>query len=237
MISIVTFKWSKPGYRSTFTSTHVNVARAMVARHYPLPHRFLCVTDDPVGLDADIEVVPLWNDHASIPNPSWPTGPSCYRRLKVFSDWFGNIAGDRFVCMDLDVVITGDLRPLWDRTEPFLIWQTGNAAIPFCASMFMMTAGVHKNVWDDFNPATSPQQSLTSGMKGSDQAWIAYCLGKKIPGWGMKEGVYSYRDHCVAKYGCKLPKGARMVMFHGKPDPWQYTALQASPWIHEHYCE
>lgn len=235
MISVVTFKWHKPGYRSKFTAEHVNTMRAMVRRHYSKPHRFICVTDDPKGLASDIEYIPLWNDHADIPNPSWPAGPSCYRRLKVFSDWFAKIAGERFVCIDLDVVVTGDLDPLFDRTEDFLIWQTGNPSIPFCASMFMMTGGVHRRVWEDFDPLVSPRLALTSGMKGSDQAWIAYCLGKKIPGWGIQDGVYSYRDHLVKRFAGTLPPHARMVMFHGRPDPWEVNAMNASPWIRKHY--
>jgi hypothetical protein len=236
VISVVTFKWKKVGYRSTFTAQSVNTARAMVRRHYSKPHRFICITDDPKGLEPGIEYVPLWDDHANIPNPSWPGGPSCYRRLKVFSEEFGEIAGERFVCLDLDVVITGDLTPLWDRTEDFLIWQTGNPNIPFCASMFMMTAGVHHRVWDDFDPNTSPRQALTCGMRGSDQAWIAYCLGKQTPGWGMAEGVYSYRDHVVKLHKGALPKDARMVIFHGRPDPWDYGVVQSSPWVKRFYC-
>jgi hypothetical protein len=235
MISFVVFKWLKAGYRSTFTSKNVNTTRRMVARHYTKPHRFICVTDDGKGLEEGIEVVPLWSDHAEIPNPSWPGGPSCYRRLKVFSEWFGSIAGERFVCLDLDVVITGDLSPLVERSEDFLIWQTGNPNIPFCASMFMMTAGVHRKVWDSFDPKTSPRLALTCGMKGSDQAWIAYCLGKKIPGWGINEGVYSYRDHVIKNHRGQLPKGARMVMFHGRPDPWEQGAISQSPWIKGFY--
>lgn len=236
MISVVCFKWSKPGYRSTFLPVHVNTLRRMVERNYPHPHRFICVTDDPVGLDDGIEYVPLWNDHANLPNPSWPQGPSCYRRLKVFSDWFGDIAGDRFVCVDLDVVITGDLTPLWHRPESLLMWETGHPTITHCASMFMATAGMHRKIWDDFDPRISPRLAIQSGrMKGSDQAWMYHCMRGQIAGWGTKDGAYSYRDHCVRRHRGELPKGSRIVMFHGKPDPWAHTALQASPWIHDHY--
>lgn len=236
MISFVTFKWDNPGYRSKFTHQHVNISRSMISRHYPLPHRFICITDNAEGIDPGIEVIPLWNDHANIPNPSWPNGPSCYRRLKVFSKDFEQIAGERFVCLDLDIVFTGDLTKLFSRTEDFLIWNTGNPRIPFCASMFMMTAGKFSQVWDDFDAKTSPQKALESShMKGSDQAWIAHKLGTKLTGWGVNDGVYSYRDHVTRNFGAKLPKNANTVIFHGKPDPWDYTALQASPWIYDHY--
>lgn len=239
LITFVTFKWLKIGYRSRFEAHHVNTMKRMINRGYPDPHRFVCITDDPMGLDPEIEVIPLWRDLADIPNPSWPNGPSCYRRLRVFSDWFaetiGVSYGDRIACLDLDAVYRGDLRPTFNRHESFLIWQTGNPRIPFCASMFMFHAGKFEYIWSQFDANRSPRLSLSSGMKGSDQAWLAYCLGKNIPGWGIREGVYSYRDHILARYGGKLPANAVAVMFHGKPDPWEQVAMKRSPWIAEHY--
>lgn len=249
MISVVTFKWKpKPGYRSNFYSGHVNVMRNMVERHYHKPHRFLCVTDDPEGLDPRIEVVPLWNDYASVPNPTWPDGPSCYRRLKVFSEWFRQYAGDRFVCIDLDAVIVNDITPLWDRTEPFLIFKSHLAHIPVCGSMFMMDTGSQSFVWRDFNPATSPALSHNAGCRGSDQGWMTYCYrGRNVPGWSNRDGVYSYMEmapkvstrrrvvqQAVPGSG-PLPADARIVFFTGKPDPWDHVAKTQSPWIDEHY--
>jgi hypothetical protein len=236
VISIVTFKWKKEGYRSTFTGQHVNAMRDMVAQRYPDPHRFLCITDDAEGIAPSIEIVPLWSEHADIANPSWPTGPSCYRRLKVFSDWFGEIAGDRFACIDLDAVLMRDMRPIWNRPEDFLIWKTGNRAIPFCASMFLLRAGSRREVWDDFDPARSPLEALNSGSKGSDQAWIAHRLGNQLDGWGVNEGVYGYREHILREHCGDLPANARAVMFPGKPDPWEPAARRQSPWINTFYA-
>lgn len=236
MIAIVVFKWNTPGYRSKFESRHVNTTKRMIERWYPEPHRFICVTDDPDGLDPGVEYIPLWADHSEIANPSWPKGPSCYRRLRVFSDWFADqIRCERIACVDLDAVFSNCLTSIFSRKEDFLIWQTGNPRIPFCASMFMFTAGVHRRIWNDFDPRKSPRLALTSGMHGSDQAWIAYCLGKKIPGWGIKEGVYGYKDHILKSHNGSLPKDARAVMFTGKPDPWDQEAIHKSPWITEHY--
>jgi hypothetical protein len=236
MIAFVTFKWLKVGYRSNFTSERVNTTKRMIDRWYPEPHRFICVTDDSAGLNPDVEYVPLWADHADIPNPSWPKGPSCYRRLRVFSDWFADLIGcERIACIDLDAVFSSSLVPIFNRTEDFLIWQTGNPRIPFCASMFMFTAGVHRRIWNDFDPRSSPRLALTSGMHGSDQAWIAYCLGKKIPGWGTADGVYGYKDHVLKSHNGMLPKNARAVMFTGQPDPWAAEAIRRSPWINEFY--
>lgn len=254
VLTVVTFKWGQPGYRSSFTAENVNITRRMVARHYQKPHRFICVTDDPVGLDPEVEVLPLWGDFASIPNPTWVNGPSCYRRLKVFSKWFTEFAGERIVVLDLDVVITGDLSPLWDRDEDFLIWRPGTARQPVCASMFMLRAGTMQHIWDTFDAAISPKLAGRQGFRGSDQAWIGYCIGRDHPGWTTADGVYGYKDHLYKPgkpaptinipsiYKIKtqpasgaLPKDARVVMFTGRPDPWDAEALAAAPWIADHY--
>src|SRR5690606_3577319 len=105
VISVVVFKWKPKGhYRSSFGPEQVRTMANMVRRNYPDPHRFICVTDDATGLD-DIETVPLWDDYAEIPNPSFKGGPNCYRRLKVFSRDIGKLLGERFVCLDLDMLI------------------------------------------------------------------------------------------------------------------------------------
>src|ERR1035437_2040718 len=100
MLDVVTWKWSQPGYRSKFLAQHVNVFRNMVKRNYSGPHRFSCITDDASGIDADIRIIPLWNDNAALSNPSFRNGPRCYRRLKAFSAEAADIIGPRFVSLD-----------------------------------------------------------------------------------------------------------------------------------------
>lgn len=234
MISFVTFKWKAPeGYRSKFEGWHVNALRDMVAKHYPDPHRFICIADDPAGIAKGVEVVPLWDDYADIPNATWgDKAPSCYRRLKVFSKEFEQIAGKRFCVMDLDVVITGDLRPLVNRPEDFVMWKDPGMKWPYNGSMMLMTAGARSQVWDDFDPATSPQEANAAGCLGSDQGWISYKLGKKEATWAAKDGVLSYRVDLGR--GPQLPKHARVVVFHGQEDPWD-EGPQHIRWVRENF--
>lgn len=233
MISFVCFKWHADGYRSKFDGAHVNALRDMVAKHYPDPHRFICITDNAEGIADGIEIVPLWDEHADIPNPSFRTGPSCYRRLKVFSRDFGRVAGERFVCLDLDVVITGDLRPLVDRDEDFVAWKDPGNKWPYNGSMFMLRAGSRPQVWENFNPETSPKEAHAAGCRGSDQGWISYVLGDGEATWGAQDGLYSYSMQLNGG-NATLPKNARVVLFHGDVDPWSKEA-QRHKWVKENY--
>lgn len=237
MLDVVCFKWRPPtGYRSTFGPETVNVLRAMVARHYRKPHRLTCITDDPAGIDADVRIVPLWSDYADVPSPHGGKNPACYRRLKVFSAEAAEIIGPRFVTIDLDVVITGDLSALWDRPEDFVMWGDTNP-LPgshYNGSMLLMTAGARRQVWDRFDPHTSPAHALKARCWGSDQGWVSYCLGPGEARWNKADGVYSYRNHLQSTGA--LPPNARVVVFHGAVDPWDARA-QALPWVRQHWTQ
>jgi hypothetical protein len=232
MLSVVTFKWRPPpGYRSQFRSEHVNVLRSMVARHYPEPHRFICITDDANGLAPGIETVKLWTDHSGLPNPRGRHNPSCYRRLKLFAADAASIVGERFAVFDIDTVICGDLRPLLNRTEDFVIWGDTHPRTFYNGSFYLLRAGTRRQVWEDFDPATSPAAAKAAGHFGSDQAWISYKLGLGQPTFGMADGIYSFRVHVGGK---PLPANARIVFFHGKIDPWS-PAAQRLKWVKENW--
>lgn len=242
MLEVVCWKWkpSRP-YRSQFGPETVNVLRRMVQRHLKLPHRFSCITDDPRGIDPEVRVIPLWDDFASVPNPSNPRNPSCYRRLKMFSAEAKELIGEKIVSLDLDTVITGDLTPLFDHDYDFVIWG-GQTVNPrggptynwFNGSLMMLKAGSRTKVWETFDPHRSPALANAAGCRGSDQGWIAYCLGREEKTWGLQDGVLSYKNHVLTSGG-KLPSHARIVAFHGQYDPWMPAVQARTPWVRAHY--
>lgn len=242
-LQVCTFKWSKPGYRSTFAAEHVAILRRMVARHYPDPHEFVLFSDRAaederellrIDPNSDIKVFQLWDDLASVVNPSGHRNPSCYRRLRIFARNVDEWLGERIVTLDLDTVITGDMRPVWNRKEDFVIWADTNHANPYNGSMILFSAGARPELWEDFDPVHSPGAGQRLGYFGSDQAWIAARLGPNEARWTQRDGVYSFRNHIKPRGGV-LPSGARIVFFHGRYDPWTRDAKRIAPWIETHY--
>ncbi len=229
MLNVITFLWHKPGYRSTYTHEHVRTLARMVQRYYDKPHRFICFTDKLPEFDGIVEWLPLWDDYAEVPNPTWPNrGPSCYRRLRLFDFFDGP-----FVMLDLDLVIVGDLAPLWDRPEPCVTYQPPlllggvNGAMLLCNQ-----PDRYRFVWDLFDPDTSPAETTRLGYRGSDQAWLTACLQHCSGRWTQAHGLY---DYCTLKPHRRrpsvLPDDARIVFFHGKPDPWECN----EEWIRDAY--
>jgi hypothetical protein len=241
VLSVVTWLWRDPGYRSTFTPAHVHTLYAMVARHYPQPFEKVCVTDDPAGLDPDIRIVPLWPDYRGLPSPHGRGNPGCYERLKAFDPATAAQFGARFVSLDLDTVIVGDLTPLWDRPDPFVVWHlrmghrtNGHKGI-YNGSMWLMDAGARPDVWTRFKGRRSALEAYRAGQHGSDQGWMQYVLGADVPHWDQADGVYSYKYDLLAHHHGHLPANARVVFFHGKPDPWD-RELEPTAWVREAYC-
>lgn len=235
-MTVVTWKWPpREGYRSTFGPVAVNTLASMVRRHYSSVDRFVCVTNDGAGLDASIEVVPDREDFASVPSPHGGQNPSCYRRLRMFAPDAGETFGARFVSLDLDTVITGDLRPVWDRPEDIVLWGDTNPqkGSHYNGSMVLMTAGCRTRVWDSFRPESSPRLARSAGSFGSDQGWISYTLGPSEARWTTRDGVFSYRVHLASQ--SVLPPEARVVSFHGPNDPWSPQVQAAHPWVSEHW--
>lgn len=198
----------------------------MVARHYPDPHRFICFTDDPRGIE-DI-ARPIWNDYASVPNPTGGGRPSCYRRLKLFDPGMRGVLGERFVMLDLDAVICGDLRPLWNRPEDVVMWKSPAKLWPYNGAMFLANVGARPWVWADFDPVESPKATTRAGYRGSDQAWMSYALGPNEATWSEQDGVYYYG---TMRPRDALPKNARIIFTTGGSAPWTLR----HPWVRQHY--
>lgn len=239
-LAVVTFLWDKPGYRSKFLPAHVRTMQRMVGRHYQRPHTFHCVTDKvtrPCRVGA-IQLHPLWTKHANVPNPHGPANPSCYRRLKLYSDAARKQFGERILSIDLDMVLVDDVSPLWDRPEPFGFWIDQLNRHGFVnGAMQLITPGRRDDIWTGFDPANTPAIAKRAGCWGSDQGVLSYHFkSDKAPPyatWGTAEGAFSWRVHCQP-HGGLLPSGARVVNFHGQQgDPWELT--ERVPWIKEHY--
>lgn len=232
MTTVVCWLWRQKGYRSTFDWSHVSTLFSMVRRNYSEPFRAVCVTNLPGGCEG-VETVPDTEDFADVASPHGSANPSCYRRLRLFRPDIGAVLGERIVSLDLDCVITGDVTPLWSRSEDFVIWKDPGRRGGYCGSMLLLTDGARPQVWERFHAMTSPQQALIAGNFGSDQGWISHVLGPKEAVWTPADGVYSFRYH-VAPAG-SLPADARLVFCHGSnADPW-LPHMRRLEWVDTHY--
>ena len=223
-MKIITFLWAKhdvkPPSVVKYGAEHVNILQAMLARHLRMSHELICITDMPAGVAC--RTLPLWDKFKS--------SGGCFNRLYMYHPDMRHFIGPRFACIDLDVVLTGNVDHVFNREEPILIheyrWKKPSPGQRYNGSLVMMDAGCHTEVYDKFDPRKSPRILARDRTRvGSDQAWVDYCL-PDIPTLGERDGIYE-----AATIGDKLPADACMVFFSGRQDPSQ----RSHEWVRRHY--
>jgi uncharacterized Rossmann fold enzyme len=141
-ITVACVKWG-----TKYGAEYVNILRAMVAKNLKREHDFVCLTDDPAGIDKGIEIIPL------------PEGlEGWWNKLYLFS---GILTG-KILYLDLDVCITGSLDELVTKHGIIHDWNLPS----YNSSVMVWRHGEHNNIWNDFTPDVSER------LHG-DQDWIS----------------------------------------------------------------
>lgn len=218
-----------------YAPEHVNTLQRMVARHLREPHRFICVADSAEGFAPEVEVVitpPDAKEAGLLRSPEGRRFPSCYRRLWMFSPEARGL-GDQVLLIDVDLVVTGDLAPLFDHDQDFVGWRPmrdWGKQLRFGGGLYLLRPGTRTQVWRRFRGQESIIAARSAGFRGSDQAWISYCLANSSEAVYPKDsGIYSIRDMAGSEQ--QLPSDARIVQFNGPVKPW----ASPLPWVKKHY--
>ena len=172
-----------------YTSDYVNILEAMVKRHLKIEHEFLCITDDPTGVNCRT-IKPTYND-------GWWTKLSLFQK---------NAYGmTDFLYLDLDVVIVDNIDCFFHGNDFTIIqdWWTGT----YNSSVFRVTNSSERKVWDKF---IKDDVRIKKRLHG-DQDWITQRTKAKV--W-PEEWCLSYKAHHL-----EYNPGGKIVIFHGKPDP------------------
>jgi len=242
MLHIVLWKWTdwKNPVRATYSAVHVNAMVKALQANVKVPHRIVCVTDDPTGLAC--ETHPLWSDGADLANATKRNLPSCYRRLKLYdpsTQFQMKIRdGHRIMGIDLDAIIMRDITPMIESTEKFRFmgWACAGAHHPkvFNGSLQMFTAGDLDFIWSKFDPATSPAQTFKKKWLGSDQSWLSMNLV------GLA-GCDGFTYPTVASYSVdyrklrEISKRTCIMFFNGRRKPWQVETIREDYWVSRYW--
>lgn len=233
MLTVVSWLWG-----DKYGESDVAKLRRGLKTHLQQEHRFVLISDRG----------PSYADHLAIPLHDYPLlrTKGCFARLRLFDPgfqkWFKST--DRIVCIDLDVVVTGPLDPLFNRAENFVILHGANAVnpCPVNGSLWMLRPGYRPDVWSDFSLEAA--QKVPFFEFPDDQGWMHH----KIPNaaaWhvGSRSGVYAFMKPGwpivtrteIDKPGQQkldggLPGDARLVVFPGWRSPEKFKHLS---WVKE----
>jgi hypothetical protein len=223
---VFSWYWTQPGGRTAYKPEHIAIWAAMIRRNLAMPHRIAVVTHEDIAIPG-VELIRPPREFEEVRIPTWGAAkPQCHRRLVMFRPDAARWFGDRFVCMDLDVVVGKPLDPLFEGGEDFRIFKGTSSNRPYNGSLMMLRAGARPQVYRDF----TPEKAAEAGQLfcGSDQAWLAHCLGWGERTWSEDDGVVHFRSGYRAG---KPPP--RMVFFPGALKPWMIAP--ADPYAKAHY--
>lgn len=250
MLSVVVFKWeplanqlesiptqvgpTKVDYGKNHVNTHYN----MIRRNLSIPFRYVLFTDQrDYTINENVIQLDLWDRFREL--------GGCYHRLYTFSNQMKAMVGDRFVCMDLDMIITGDITALLTREEDFIYyrmkgsdgngWRMNNG-------MYMMNAGAREHIWEEFKNAPDASMGKRVGP-GTDQGWTNYWIQEQHPNraivdayWEQgSDGIYDMRQDIIEKNRTDLPENCKILMWPGPRDPQQEKFRKKYKFIEKYY--
>jgi hypothetical protein len=216
-VNIVCMKWKRENGADKFGPEYVNRLHNMVKKNLTIPHRFVCFTDDSTGFDAEIESFPLppVKLRGGLPERGW-------KKLGILSKKLGDLTGTALF-LDLDIAVVGNIDGLFKLPGEFIVARDkqGNE-VEGNSSVFRFEVGKHQDILDFFEKnfedirkeVRREQQFLSNEMtkKGIFQFWP--------DNWCM-----SFKYNVMLPFPInwfvtpKIPKGAKVVIFHGRPTP------------------
>jgi hypothetical protein len=223
-LAVVCYQWNN-GFRE-YLPRHVDVLANMVKRNLPIPHRFVCITDES-GFGPLVETFTLpaeAREAATLKSPEGDRFPSSFRRLWTFSEAARAIA-DRILLLDIDCIVVRDLRPLLAIDADFVGWEPNSAwgrQGRLGGGTWLLKTGTRTDVWTDFGPRGAVE-ARAAGFRGSDQAWLSYKLAGRVPVWPKDAGIFQAQDLKMSSYR-RMPAGARIVHFNGDSKPWMLAS-------------
>lgn len=236
-VAVGSVKWG-----TRFGPDYVNVLYRAVRENLKVPHRFVTLTNEPEGLDPNIEAMPV--PEIGLPPEDW-LKRGCWPKVALFAP--GVFADDEVVLyLDLDLMIVGGLDPfvglIGDRPVFYTLreWNPPLVrALPLAwrpdrgsqGSVYVWRAGQQRHVYDHFRANVdhvranfwSDRFYLPKIAVGETYLPYDWCVSFKnacVPPWPL--------NHVVAPQ--KPPARAKVLVFHGRPRPIDLMGQPGERW-------
>lgn len=218
--NVICMKWG-----TLYSAAYVNVLYRAVRAHLSGDFRFICLTNEPEGLDPAIDHFPI--PDMGLSEFNWYKGG--WAKLSVFKETLYDIEG-RCLFLDLDSVITGPLDDLFDSPGDIAVidtsenwWMPDAGAAPMAGTgVFTFTIGQFPQIFDRF---MADQDAMVAKYR-IEQIYLQGELPEGALNFWPNDWVLSFKYHLrrPALMGLvqnpRLPReDTRVVAFHGEPRP------------------
>ena len=234
-IAVVCYLWNEQGFSEQrgFKPEQVNFLARQVTANLSLPHRFICITDEPGGFSEGVEVMPLPDEArqvASVPTAQGHSRfPSCYRRLWTFAE-SAKVLGDAVLVLDIDCFIVASLDPLFDfmPDADFVGWNPIQAwgKTKVGGGTWRIRTGTRKHIWEGFSQSDA-LRIKGLGYNGSDQAILSFYLGDEpvFP----QDWILNRQD--MRRLGGKAPEITKIIHCNGPQNMKGFQNVKDVPWV------
>jgi hypothetical protein len=228
--NVICMKWG-----TAFPADYVNVLHNACRRKTATPFRFICLTDEPDGLDPGIEAMPI--PDIGLSRNVW-FQPGAWPKLALYVSDLHGVRG-RALFIDLDMMVLDSLDDFLTFPAPFVTTDMGGSWLPGGGShppepgtcIFAFDLGAESQILDAFqaHPDAARQrfkndQNFAGAHASSMAFWPV--------GW-----VISFKRWLRQPIGLDLfreprrpPASAKVVAFHGTPRPADLLRPDGSRW-------
>jgi len=236
--NIICMKWG-----DKYGADYVNKLYGMVSRNITIPFQFVCFTENAQGIDPNVKILPLPSLGLpdNIPERGW-------LKLATFKDPLEDLTGTALF-LDLDVLIVDNIDCFFEYDAEFAlcfdekkkIQRIGNS------SVYRFEIGKHSEILEYF---VKNFDRIKSEHR-NEQAYLSQKMNdKKVLKFWPKEWTPSFKYHCIPKFPLNffkepyIPKGAKIILFHGKPEPHEaekgisgkwYRSFRPVTWISKYW--
>jgi hypothetical protein len=235
MLTIVCLKWG-----TKFPAASVTVLYNAVRRNLDIPFRFICFTDDPTGFAPGIEARPILD--IGLPPERWASGR--WPKLTIFKPGILDDAELAIYC-DLDIIIHAPLAPFVERAGAIgglhIIREWNMPIFNFVpiwlrrdrggqSSFIAWRPSEQKQIFENF--VADPETAYR--VDGNDQKYITRLA--RSPRYWPHGWCASFRRSCLWSrpfnllFEVRRPRNAKIVVFHGKPRPWELVREGNQRW-------
>jgi len=234
--AVICVKWGEK-----FSPDYVNVLFRAVREHLAPPFRFICMTENPKGLDDAIETIAF--PEFRIPRETWRK--SCFPKIGALAP--GILDDDEIVLqLDLDLFVLRNLAPffeLYAKKPAFYSLREWNGVfyrgLPLSmrpdrgtqGSIYLYRAGDQRPMFEHFNTQTK----FVFDNFRSDRQYFPTVAVK--PDYLPDSWVLSYKKHCMRYWPVNLilsekltPSNAKIMVFHGDPKPSDLFGPEGRRW-------
>ncbi|MDX3772597.1 hypothetical protein QE250_00545 [Chromatiaceae bacterium AAb-1] len=229
-VNVLCIKWG-----AKYGPDYVNKLYSMVSRNLSRPFRFVCLTDDATGIDPQVETrdIPQVGFADFDQRLPWSKAHG-WLKVTSFAENLYDLTGPTLF-IDLDVVIVGSIDSFFEISPevPFMVikeWDKDNTGN---TSVYRFTIGAHSDLIAELK---TNKEKILQQVRNEQEYVTGYLARQQKLQYWPQEWCVSFKRHCMPKgilgwfKPAEIPPGAKIVIFHGKPNPHDVIAGRSGKW-------